>query len=57
MIDRNANDKHRPRRIVLLSSAAGLALALLIAGPGGYLPHQCLRGVSRPKLRRPRRSP
>ena len=38
MIGRNAN-KHRPRRIVLLSSAAGLALALLIAGPGGYLPH------------------
>ena len=38
MIGRNANDKHRPRRIVLLSSAAGLALALLIAGPGGYLP-------------------
>ena len=39
MIGRNANNKHRPRRIVLLSSAAGLALALLIAGPGGYLPH------------------
>ena len=39
MIGRNANNKHRPRRIVLLSSAAGLALALLIAGPSGYLPH------------------
>lgn len=34
MINRNASGKHGPRRIVLLSSAAGLALALLIAGPG-----------------------
>jgi serine protease Do len=39
MIDRNSSSKHIPRRIILLSSAAGLALALLIAGPGGYLPH------------------
>ena len=34
--------KHRkvltPRRLVLLASAAGLAVALLAAGPGGYLP-------------------
>ena len=39
MIDRNRNAQGKPRRVVLLSSAAGLALALLIAGPGGYLPH------------------
>jgi serine protease Do len=39
MINRNSSSKPRPRRIILLSSAAGLALALLIAGPGGYLPH------------------
>ena len=39
MINRNASGKRGRRRIVLLSSAAGLALALLIAGPSGYLPH------------------
>jgi serine protease Do len=39
MIDRNGNAQRKRRRVVLLSSAAGLALALLIAGPGGYLPH------------------
>jgi serine protease Do len=39
MINQNANRRHSPRRIILLSSAAGLALALLAAGPGGYLPH------------------
>jgi serine protease Do len=38
MIDRNGNAHGKRRRIVLLSSAAGLAVALLIAGPGGYLP-------------------
>ena len=40
MIDQNGNaQRKRSRRVVLLSSATGLALALLIAGPGGYLPH------------------
>ena len=39
MSDRNLSSKRTPRRIILLSSAAGLAVALLIAGPGGYLPH------------------
>ena len=39
MINRNASTKHGPRRIILMSSAAGLALALLIAGPGGHLAH------------------
>jgi serine protease Do len=38
MIDRNGNAQRKRRRVVLLSSATGLALALLIAGPGGYLP-------------------
>jgi serine protease Do len=28
----------KPRRVALLASAAGLSLALLAAGPGGYLP-------------------
>ena len=28
----------KPRRLALLASAAGLSLALLAAGPGGYLP-------------------
>ena len=28
----------RPRRLALLASAAGLSLAVLAAGPGGYLP-------------------
>src|ERR1700683_228403 len=28
----------RPRRLVLLASAAGLAIAVLVTGPGGYLP-------------------
>jgi len=28
----------RPRRLALLASAAGLAIAVLVAGPGGYLP-------------------
>jgi serine protease Do len=37
MVDGNSRSKHTPRRIILLSSVAGLALALLIAGPGG--PH------------------
>jgi serine protease Do len=37
MLNRNSSTK--PRRIILLSSAAGLAIALLGAGPGGYLPH------------------
>jgi serine protease Do len=37
MLNRNSSTK--PRRIILLSSAAGLALALLVAGPGEYLPH------------------
>jgi serine protease Do len=39
MSDRNLSSKPTPRRIILMSSAAGLAVALLIAGPGGYLPH------------------
>ena len=42
MINRNASTKHGPRRIILMSSAAGLALALLIAGPGGHLAHTML---------------
>jgi hypothetical protein len=37
MVDGNLRSKHTPRRIILLSSVAGLALALLIAGPSG--PH------------------
>jgi serine protease Do len=37
MID--LNSRTTPRRAILLSSAAGLALVLLLAGPGGYLPH------------------
>src|ERR1700749_3336933 len=28
----------KPRRLALLASAAGLSLAVLAAGPGGYLP-------------------
>jgi serine protease Do len=28
----------QPRRLALLASAAGLAIAVLVAGPGGYLP-------------------
>ncbi len=39
MFDWNASGKRSRRRVILLSSAAGLSLALLIAGPGGYLPH------------------
>ena len=37
------NSPHRnpltARRLVLLGSAAGLAVALIAAGPGGYVPH------------------
>jgi hypothetical protein len=58
MSDRHSSNKHTPRRIILLSSVAGLAVAGLIAGPAGYFyPTQCPRGVSPPKLRNPPLSP
>ena len=40
--------KHRkvltPRRLTLLASVAGLGVAMLVAGPGGYLPMSLRRG-------------
>ncbi len=43
MTDRSNSPANRrqilaPRRLTLLASAAGLAVAVLVAGPGGYLP-------------------
>ncbi len=44
MFDWESSGKRSRRRVILLSSAAGLSLALLIAGPGGYLPHTAHAG-------------
>jgi serine protease Do len=49
MMPDTKNSAHRSpltaRRLVLLGSAAGLAVALLAAGPGGYLPTNLPTGV------------
>ena len=55
----------RPRRLTLLASAAGLSMAVLLAGPGGYRPfnlpawtasaHAAETGASPRGLRRSRR--
>ena len=55
----------KPRRLTLLASAAGLSMAILLVGPGGYRPfnlpaftasaHAAEDGANPCRLRRPRR--
>ena len=42
----------QPRRLALLASVAGLGVAILVAGPGGYLPMKSAGLVIRSARRR-----